>query len=151
MARTDIDDLDLLATRLHLGLPLTGFDGRDIPLRHPDGREVDPVEAAVAMLMSGASLLPTSAGRACIDDALERAYAVEASVLMAGESTVVATAKVTAVLVSAAIRASVRARATYASPSDMNQATLSWYSVHDAQRRELLDASAGMRGDRLSA
>ena len=31
------DDLPLIAERLRLGLPLRGFDGREIPLRTPAG------------------------------------------------------------------------------------------------------------------
>ena len=51
------DDLQLLAERLRLGLPLRGFDGREIPLRTVSGDCVDAIEAANALLLSGASLL----------------------------------------------------------------------------------------------
>ena len=48
MLPTADDDLNLLAARLKLGLPLQGFDGRDIPLRRPSGECLAPIEAAEA-------------------------------------------------------------------------------------------------------
>ena len=51
------DDLSLLAERLRLGLPLRGFDGRDIPIHDPDGSILGATEAAHALLLSAASLL----------------------------------------------------------------------------------------------
>ena len=55
------------------------------------------------------------------------------------------------VFVSAAVRASVIARASHASPSDINRATLSWYEVSQLRRRELLDADLAARETRLYA
>ena len=51
------DDLPMLAERLRLGLPLRGFDGREIPLRNAEGANLDATDAAHALLLSGASLL----------------------------------------------------------------------------------------------
>ena len=151
MARTATDDLDLLATRLRLGIPLTGFDGRAIPLRHRDGTELDAIEAAQELLESGARLLSPEEGDTFIDAALDRAYRIEASAIMAGDPSAVVVARITGVLVSAAIRATVLAQAVDASPTDSNRATLAWYEVHDHRRRELLRASAAEDGTRLSA
>ena len=149
MDRTAPDDLDLLVTRLRLGIPLEGFDHRPIPLRHPDGREVAPREAAQALLESAAGLLgPESAEY--LESVIWRACAVETDALVAGESPATAAAKATAVLVSAAVRASVQAKAASASPTVLNQATLAWYQVHSDRRRQLLDAYANL-GDRLTA
>ena len=55
-----------------------------------------------------------------------------------GDSPSVIAAKVTAVLVSAAVRASVLARGNDKSPSAINRATLSWYEMSHLRRRELL-------------
>lgn len=152
MARLAPDDLDLFATRLRLALPLEGFDGRPIPLRHPDGTEVEPVEAALMLLTSGAGLLPGDEGSpGYLDRMIERAYAVEAASIMAADSAATTVAKVVAVLVSGAIRATVLARQADASPSDLNRATLAWYEVHMQRHRQLLDASEMPDGSRLSA
>lgn len=70
---------------------------------------------------------------------------------MAGESPAIVTAKVTAVLVSAAVRASVLARGSDRSPSAINRATLSWYELSHLRRRELLDASFVALEERQSA
>ena len=149
MDRTAPDDLDLLVTRLRLGIPLEGFDHQPIPLRHPDGGEVAPQEAAQALLESAAGLLGPDR-----DDYLEsviwRARAVEMDALVAGESPAIAAAKATSVLVSAAVRASVQATTVAASPTVLNQATLAWYQVHSDRRRHLLDAYAHL-DDRLTA
>jgi hypothetical protein len=141
------DDLPLLAERLRLGLPLRGFDGREIPLRTSEGANLCATEAAHALLRSGASLLPTESADAYIFAALARAGDVEAAACMAGDSPNVIAAKVTAVLVSAAVRASVLARGPDTSPSAMNRATLSWYEMSQLRRRELLDAGCA-EGDR---
>lgn len=151
MARTAEDDLDLLATRLRLGIPLEGFDGRPIPLRHPDGREVDPIEAAQALLESSAGLLCVADRDDYLEYAIWRARAAEAASIVAGESTAIAAAKATAVLVCAAIRASVLSKASHASPTDLNRATLAWYDVQDERRRQLIEAHAVVEAPRLTA
>lgn len=151
MARTATDDLDLLATRLRLGIPLVGFDGRAIPLRHADGSEVEIVDAARRLLESGADLLPPGEADGYLERAIGRARGVEASSIIAGDDTALAVAKVTAVLVSAAIRAAVLARAAHASPGDLNHATLAWYEIHDRRRQDLLTATDGLLGERLTA
>ena len=66
---------------------------------------------------------------------------------MAGDPPNVIAAKVTAVLVSAAVRASVIARSPDVSPSAMNRATLSWYEMSHLRRRELLMAECGTQED----
>ena len=134
------DDLTLIAERLRLGLPLRGFDGREIPLRDADGELVGATEAAHSLLVSGASLLDRDFGDAFVFAALARAGDVEAAATMAGEPQTVIAAKVTAVLVSAAVRASVIARGPDTSPSAINRATLSWYEMSHLRRRELLQA-----------
>jgi hypothetical protein len=134
------DDLTLIAERLRLGLPLRGFDGREIPLRDADGELVGATEAAHTLLVSGASLLDRDFGDAFVFAALARAGDVEAAATMAGEAQTVIAAKVTAVLVSAAVRASVIARGPDTSPSAINRATLSWYEMSHLRRRELLQA-----------
>jgi hypothetical protein len=134
------DDLTLIAERLRLGLPLRGFDGREIPLRDADGELVGATEAAHSLLVSGASLLDREFGDAFVFAALARAGDVEAAATMAGEPQTVIAAKVTAVLVSAAVRASVIARGPDTSPSAINRATLSWYEMSHLRRRELLRA-----------
>lgn len=134
------DDLPLLAERLRLGLPLRGFDGREIPLRTCEGQNLGATEAAHALLLSGASLLPADYAEAFVLQALARAGQVEKAACMAGEAASVIAAKVTAVLVSAAVRASVIARGPNASPTDLNRATLSWYEMSHLRRRELLGA-----------
>ena len=132
------DDLPLLAERLRLGLPLHGFDGREIPLRTEMGESLCATEAAHALLLSGASLLSAEYADAFVFQAIARAGRVEVAARMAGESPGVIAAKVTAVLVSAAVRASVLARGPDVSPSAMNRATLSWYELSHLRRRELL-------------
>ncbi len=145
------DDLPLLAERLRLGLPLRGFDGRDIPLRTTDGANLCATEAAHALLLSAASLLQADFDDAFVYAALARAGEIEAAACMAGESPAIVTAKVTAVLVSAAVRASVLARGSDRSPSAINRATLSWYELSHLRRRELLDASFVALEERQSA
>ncbi len=145
------DDLPLLAERLRLGLPLRGFDGRDIPLRTTDGANLCATEAAHALLLSAASLLQADFADAFVYAALAHAGEIEAAACMAGESPAIVTAKVTAVLVSAAVRASVLARGSDRSPSAINRATLSWYELSHLRRRELLDASFVQPEERQSA
>ncbi len=115
------DDLPLIAERLRLGLPLRGFDGRDIPLRHTDGANLAATEAAHALLLSGASLLSAEYADAFVFAALARAGKVETAACMAGDPPSIIAAKVTAVLVSAAVRASVIARGHDVSPSAINR------------------------------
>ncbi len=131
--------------------PLRGFDGREIPLRCPDGGNLGATEAAHALLLSGASLLSAEYADAFVFAALARAGAVEAEACMAGDPPEIITAKVTAVLVSAAVRASVLARGNDISPSAFNRATLSWYEMSRLRRRELLDAYDWATDTRQSA
>jgi len=145
------DDGRLLAERLRLGLPLRGLDGREIPLRGCDGRALAATEAAHALLLSGASLLPADYADAFVVATLARAGDVQAAACTAGETPGVITAKVTAVLVSAAVRASVIARGVDTSPSAFNRATLSWYERSHLRRRELLGAAWADHAERRSA
>jgi hypothetical protein len=145
------DNLTLLADRLRLGLPLRGFDGREIPLYDLSGQELDPIDAAHSLLMSGASLLPADEADAFVDHALARAQGVEVAAFAAGDTPALVAAKVTAVLVSAAVRATVVARGRDISPTALNRATMSWYQVQELRRRELLDATFAPDGRSLSA
>ena len=145
------DDLPLLAERLRLGLPLRGFDGREIPLRTAAGENLDATEAAHLLLLSGASLLSAEYADAFVFAALARVGAVEAAASLAGDPPTVIAAKVTAVLVSAAVRATVLARGPDVSPSALNRATLSWYEMSHLRRRELLDAVSTGQVQRRSA
>jgi len=111
------DDLSLLAARFKLGLPLRGFDGREIPLRGDSGECLGPIAAAQALLDSGAQLLPSGEAEAFVASVLERAESVEADAIVAGESPAAVSARVTAVLVSGAVRASVLARGHDVSPA----------------------------------
>ena len=146
-----IDDLQLLAERFRLGLPLRGFDGREIPLRTDTGDCLIAVEAAHALLLSGASLLSAEYADAYVMAALARAEAAESAASLAGDPETVVAAKITAVLVSAAVRATVLARGQDVSPSAMNRATLSWYEMSQLRRRELLDAGFAGQDQRRSA
>jgi len=134
------DDLQLLAERLRLGLPLRGFDGREIPLRTPAGECLGATEAAHLLLLSGASLLSPDYADPFVFAALARAGDIESKASLAGDPPSVIVAKVTAVLVSAAVRASVIGRGPDVSPSAINRATLSWYEMSHLRRRELLMA-----------
>jgi hypothetical protein len=146
------DDLPLIAERLRLGLPLRGFDGREIPLRTPAGDCVGTIEAAHLLLLSGASLLSADYADPFVFAALARAGEIESKSCLAGDPPQVVVAKVTAVLVSAAVRASVIARGSDVSPSAINRATLSWYEMSHLRRHELLmSASAGREDQRRSA
>lgn len=145
------DDLSLLAARFKLGLPLRGFDGREIPLRGDSGECLGPIDAAQALLDSGAQLLPSGEAEAFVASVLERAESIEAGAIVAGESPAVVSARVTAVLVSGAVRASVLARGNDISPSAINRATLSWYQVSDLRWRELRDAALTAEFSQLSA
>ena len=145
------DDLPLLAERLRLGLPLRGFDGREIPLRTAEGESLAATEAAHLLLLSGASLLSREYADAYVFAGLARAGAVEAAACLAGDTPNVIAARVTAVLVSAAVRATVIAHGPGISPSAMNRATLSWYEMSRLRRRELLDAGSMGLDQRRSA
>jgi hypothetical protein len=145
------DDLSLIAERLRLGLPLRGFDGREIPLRTPAGECLSPTEAAHLLLLSGASLLSADYADPFVFAALARAGEIEAKARMAGDAPQVIVAKVTAVIVSAAVRASVIARGPDISPSAINRATLSWYEMSHLRRRELMMAECAHGDQRRSA
>jgi hypothetical protein len=151
MFATADDDLSLLASRLKLGLPMRGFDGREIPLRSVTGACLGPIEAAQALLRSATSLLPAGEADEFLASVCERAEAIERAACMNGEAPAVVAARVTGVLVSGAVRASVLARGHDVSPSALNRATLSWYQVSDLRRRELLDAGATSALSQLSA
>ena len=73
------------------------------------------------------------------------------ALILAGDPPTVITAKVTAVLVSAAVRATVLARGPDVSPSALNRATLSWYEMSHLRRRERLDAVSTGQVQRRSA
>ncbi len=150
-ATDDTDDLPLIAERLRLGLPLRGFDGRAIPLRTPAGECLGATEAAHLLLLSGASLLSPDYADPFVFAALARAGEIEAKACLAGDPPQVVVAKVTAVLVSAAVRASVIARGPDTSPSALNRATLSWYEMSHLRRRELLMAGYGGHGEQLQS
>ena len=145
------DDVALLAARLKLGLPLRGFDGREIPLRSDAGECLGPIDAAHALLRSAATLLPRAEADDFVSTVCERAEAIETAACMVGEAPAVVTARVTGVLVSGAVRASVLARGHDVSPTAINRATLSWYQVSDLRRRELLDARVTVAFGQLSA
>ncbi|MFL5641799.1 MAG: hypothetical protein ACJ77V_03345 [Chloroflexota bacterium] len=140
------DDLPLIAERLRLGLPLRGFDGREIPLRTAGGDCLSATEAAHLLLLSGASLLSADYADPFVSAAIARAAEIEAKACVAGDPPNVIVAKVTAVLVSAGVRASVIARGTDVSPSAINRATLSWYEMSHLRRRELMTACHGGYG-----
>ena len=145
------DDLPLLAERFRLGLPLRGFDGREIPLRTSAGDGLAATEAAHLLLLSGASLLGADHADAYVFAALGRAAAVEAAASRAGDPPSTIAAKVTAVLVSAAVRATMIARGRDVSPSALNRATLSWYEMSHLRRREIVDAGFAGQDQRRSA
>ena len=97
------------------------------------------------------SLLPDEEAGPFFDSAIRRAERIEAASCVAGDRAAIVTSRVTGVLVSAAIRATVIARTRDASPTDLNQATLRWYHRHDLLRRQVIDAAAGAGPQRLSA
>jgi hypothetical protein len=144
-------DLSLLAARLKLGLPLRGFDGREIPLRSDSGECLGPIDAAHALLESGAGLLPPAEADVFVADVCERAGLIETAASRAGDSPAVVSARVTAVLVSGAVRASVLARGHDISPSAINRATLAWYQLSDLRWHELQQAEFTAEFSQLSA
>jgi len=103
------------------------------------------------LLLSGASLLSADYADPFVFAALARAGEIEAKACAAGDAPNVVVAKVTAVLVSAAVRASVIARGPDKSPSALNRATLSWYEMSHLRRREVLDTGWSMVDERRSA
>jgi hypothetical protein len=133
------DDLHLLAERLRLGVPLTGFDGRAIPLRDPFGQPVAPIDAARELLESGANLLEPADATEFLADTLARAREIENAACLDGADAFGITARVAAVFVSAAVRARVIAAQHDVSPGEINRATLSWYQLHQLQRKALFD------------
>jgi hypothetical protein len=145
------DDLHLLADRLRLGIPLRGFDGRAIPLRDGAGMHIPPVQAARELLASSVSLLEPSDATDFLDGTLARARDVETAAGLEGVDSSAITARVSAVLVSAAVRASLYAQCRDVSPSEINRATLSWYEMSQLRRRELLEADHAARDIRLYA
>jgi hypothetical protein len=145
------DDLHLLADRLRLGLPLHGFDGREIPLRDRFGAPVDPIDAARALLASAASLLSADYADIFLEAAIERARDVEAAAWVEGATPSAVAVRVSAVLVSAAVRAGVIARGDDVSPSAINRAVLSWYQLSDLRRRELINGTYATEVERWSA
>ena len=136
------DDLPLLAERLRFGIPLVGLDGRMIPLRDRFGQPVPPIQAARELLDSGASLLDPADASGFVADTLARAREIETAACLEGVDGFGITARVAAVLVSAAVRARAIARQRDVSPSEINRATLSWYQLHQLQRRALFDRRA---------
>ena len=57
-------------------------------------------------------------------------------------------ARITGVLVSAAVRADLIARQGFASPSELNRATLAWYQLHHLRRAALLSPHTQRPGGR---
>ena len=144
------DDLDLLAARLRAGIPLRGFDGREIPLRDPFARPVEPVRAARALLDSATALLPEVDDDEFLFRTLARAREVERVAGPEADQAAIA-ARVTAVLVSAAVRASCLAQRPTASPSELNRAILSWFETCQLQGLTLLDGAHASTETRLYA
>jgi len=151
MYATADHDITLLAARLKLGLPLRGFDGREIPLRSDSGECLGPIDAAYALLQSGARLLPPDEAEAFMADVCDRAGLIETAACRAGDSPAVVSARITAVMVSGAVRASVLARGHDISPSAINRATLAWYQVSDLRWHELQHAEVTAEFTQLSA
>ena len=145
------DDLDLLAARLHAGVPLRGFDGREIPLRDPFGRPVTPIQAARSLLDSGARLLPLDDADELVSATLARARNVEQAAGACGFDQAGIASRVTAVLVSAAVRASAIAQRPSASPSEINRAVLAWFESFQLGRQAMPDADDAIAETRLYA
>jgi hypothetical protein len=145
------DDLRLLADRLRLGIPLRGFDGRQIPLRNAAGEELEQIAAARELLASAVILLPGDYAEAFIHATQARAVDVELEAWAAGATPSAVIVRVTAVYVSAAVRASILARCDDPSPSEINRATLSWYEMSQLRRRELLEGGWIAQDEQRSA
>jgi hypothetical protein len=142
MPRDATTVLILLVDRLRLGIPLAGFDGEAIPMIDPEGRVVDPIDAAEILLRTSAAQLPASEAEPFLERAIRRAEAVEANAVIAGEPTDTVVSKVAGVLVSAAVRADALARQRHASPGELNGATLAWFRAHAHAAHQLLEAAA---------
>lgn len=143
--------LNLVVERLRLGIPLAGFDGAAIPMIDPQGRVVDPIEAAETLLRTSVARLPASEAAPYLHRAIRRAEAVEAAAVMAGDPTDTVIAKVAGVLVSAAVRADALSRERHASPRDLNRATLAWFRAHEHVAHQLLDVAAAAPARELTA
>ena len=132
------DDLPLLAERLRFGVPLVGFDGRMIPLRDHFGQPVPPIHAARELLRFGGLPAGSGGGARFVQDTLARAQEIETAACMEGVDGFGITARVAAVLVSAAVRARAIARQhDVAARAMVNRATLSWCQLHQLQGRAL--------------
>ena len=151
MTFDEADDLQLLDDRLRLGLPLRGFDGRDIPLRYSSGLALGPIEAAILLMLSATRLHPAKHSDGCALDALARAAAIQHAARGSGDPPQTVVEKTTNVLVEAAVRASVVARRHDAGPEALHRATLSWYQLSDLRRRALLARTRLASGGQLSA
>jgi hypothetical protein len=132
------DDILILAERLRLGIPLHGMDGRDIPVCDGAGRSYAPIEAALMLLRSALTGMSDDEADAYLDEAVERAILVEDAAVAAGIHGGELDARITGVLVSAAVRADVMSRNGTASPSELNRATLAWYELNHLRRASLL-------------
>jgi hypothetical protein len=131
-------DLEILAERFQLGIPLLGLDGRPIPLRDGGGRPYEPIEAAILLVESAISGLPADLAETYLDTIIERAIQVEDDGIAAGIAGLALDRRITGVFVSAAVRADLIGRYGEVSPSDLNRATLDWYQVHHVRRAALL-------------
>ena len=113
------------------------------------GRPYTAVEAALVLLASGVSHLAPDEAHATIEAALDRATAIEATSAEDATTAREVQARITGVLVSAAVRAAVTARLGAPSPSDLNRATLSWLEFNRLRGQQLLaglDTSVGEMG-----
>ncbi len=137
------DDILILAERLRLGIPLRGMDGRDIPVCDGAGRSYAPIEAALMLLRSSLAGMADDDADAYLDEAVERAILVEDAAVAAGIHGGELDARITGVLVSAAVRADLIARQGVASPSELNRATLAWYQLNHLRRASLLSPRQG--------
>jgi hypothetical protein len=138
--RHDPSDLYALADRLRQGIPDRGFDGRPIPIRDEDGSCVSSVDAARILLESALAALDPLDAIAYRAAVLQRASDVETQAITDGVVPRGVEARMTAVLVSAAVRANVLGRGHDISPSGVNRATLAWYDRHRLRSSELIDA-----------
>ena len=138
--RHDPADLYAIADRLRQGIPDRGFDGRPIPLRDDDGSCLSSVDAARILLDSGIAALDPMDAVAFRAAVLERAWSVELAAITDGVEPSGVEARITAVLVSAAVRANVLGRGDDVSPSGVNRATLSWYDRSRLRSAELMTA-----------
>jgi hypothetical protein len=96
------------------------------------------IDAARELLESGASLLEPADANDFLADTLARAREIENAACLDGADAFGITARVAAVFVSAAVRARVIAAQHDISPGEINRATLSWYQLHQLQRKALV-------------